>query len=99
MAWIKKRRDGIGFTSPRLDQLVYLVSGIHGTEVEKLDDRPGLLEFGGVIRGRGELFKNLAAHAGCGLLLFDHGAVTKVALDKEHHFVVTHKHLIAANVV
>ncbi|KAL1844601.1 hypothetical protein VTK73DRAFT_2187 [Phialemonium thermophilum] len=86
-------------TSPGFHQLVDLVPGVHGAQVEQLDDGPRLLQLGGVVGRRGELLEDLAAHAGGGLLLLDHGAVAEVALDEQAHLVVVHEDLVAAHVV
>ena len=86
-------------TSPRLDQLVHLMAGVHRAEVEELDGRARLLQLGGVVGRRRELLQDLAAHARSGLLHLDHGAVAEVALDEEDHLVIPHEHFVAANVV
>jgi hypothetical protein len=75
------------------------VAGIHRTEVKQLDNGTSLCELRGIIRRRGELLQNLPADTGRGLLPLHQRAIAKVAFHKEHHLVVPHQNLVAADVV
>lgn len=86
-------------TSPGLDKLVNLVASVHATEVKQLDSWSSIRKFGGIIRRRSKLLQNLSANASSWLFPLNHGAVAKIALDKEHHFVVLHQDLVATDVV
>ena len=88
-----------GHTSPVLDQPVDPLAGLHGVQVEQLDNGPGLGQLWRVIGRRGELLDILPPHAGGGLLAPHDGAVAKVTLDKKDHLLITHKHIIGADVV
>jgi hypothetical protein len=75
------------------------VSSIHGTEVEQFNSRSSVRKLGGIIGWRSKLLQNLSADASSWLLSLNHGAVTKVTLNKEHHLIILHQHLISADVV
>lgn len=75
------------------------MTGVHGAQVEELDDGTGLLQLGGVVRRGGKLLEDLAPHTGRRLLLLDDGAVAKVAFDKELRLFVADENIAAADVV
>lgn len=75
------------------------MASIHSPQIKQLHYRPRIGQLGRIIRRRSKLLEDLPPDASGGLLHLDHGAVSEVALNKEHHLIVPHQGLVAADVV
>jgi hypothetical protein len=94
-----QRKGSECLTSTRLDELVNLLAEVHGGEIKGLDNRTSLEQLGSVVGRRSKLLDVLATNASGGLLAPDDGAISKIALDEKDHLVVTHEHVVGADVV
>jgi hypothetical protein len=89
----------LSFTSSCLHHSFHLLACIKRTEVEKLNHWSGIAELWRIIRRRGELLDHFSSNSRCWLFHSDYGRVAEVALHKEYHFFISHKHIIPADVI